>query len=66
MRRLAATFGCDLLDTYADMAALPTATQNSYFLEAAMSGQHLSVAGNAWVAGRQLEEHFPRFVRDQT
>lgn len=50
-RGLASTYGCDLFDTYADMAALLTATQNSYFLEAAGSGQHLSVAGNAWAAG---------------
>lgn len=50
MRGLASTYGCDLFDTYADMAALSAATQNSYFLEAAGSGQHLSVAGNAWMA----------------
>lgn len=50
-RNLASTYSCDLFDTYSDMAALPAATQNSYFLEAAGSGQHLSVAGNAWAAG---------------
>lgn len=51
MRGLAATHSCDLFDTYTDMAALAGATQNSYFLEAAGSGQHLSVTGNAWMAG---------------
>lgn len=51
MRGLAATFGCDLFDTYADMAALPGATQNSYFNETPGTGQHLSVAGNAWMSG---------------
>lgn len=51
MRGLASTYSCDLFDTYTDMAALAGATQNSYFLEAAGSGQHLSVAGNAWMAG---------------
>lgn len=50
-RNLASTYSCDLFDTYADMAALPGATQNSYFLEAAGSGQHLSPAGLAWAAG---------------
>ena len=51
MRGLAATFGCDLFDTYADMAALPGATQNSFFHEPPPTGQHLSAAGNAWGAG---------------
>ena len=51
-RNLAPTYGCDLYDTYADMAALPGATQNSYFLEAPGLGQHLSVPGLAWAAGR--------------
>lgn len=50
-RNLASTYSCDLFDTYADMAALPGATQNSYFLEAAGTGQHLSPAGLAWAAG---------------
>ena len=51
IRSLASTYSCDLFDTYDDMAALDATTQNSYFLEAAGSGQHLSAAGNAWIAG---------------
>lgn len=50
-RNLASTYGCDLFDTYAAMAALPSGTQNSYFLEAPGTGQHLSPAGLAWMAG---------------
>lgn len=51
IRGLASTYSCDLFDTYTDMAALSAGTQNSYFLEAAGSGQHLSVAGLSWAAG---------------
>ncbi len=49
MRGLAATYSCDLFDTYSDMAALAGATQNSYFIDS--PGQHLSPAGLAWAAG---------------
>lgn len=50
-RGLASTYSCDLFDTYADLNALSGATQDSYFLEASGSGQHLSPAGLAWAAG---------------
>ena len=50
-RNLASTYSCDLFDTYASMAALSGATQNSYFLEPSGSGQHWSSAGLAWAAG---------------
>ena len=49
-RDLAAEFNCDLFDTYADMAALSSGTQDSYFTEASGMGQHLSAAGLAWCA----------------
>lgn len=50
-RNLASTYECYTFDTYAAMAALPSGTQNSYFLETAGTGQHLSPAGLAWMAG---------------
>lgn len=49
-RSLALTYNCDLFDTYNDIVALAPATQNSYYTEAAGSGLHFSVAGNAWLA----------------
>lgn len=51
-RDLASTYFCDLFDTYADMVALDSATQNSYFLEAAGIGQHLSPEGLSWAASK--------------
>jgi hypothetical protein len=49
MRGLVSSLSCDGFDSYADMAALPLATQNSYFIDS--PGQHLSPAGLAWLAG---------------
>lgn len=49
MRQLAASQGCFTFDTYADMVALPSATQNSYFIDS--PGQHLSPLGLTWAAG---------------
>jgi hypothetical protein len=52
MRSLASTLGCDAFDLYNDLAALPGATQTSYYVSGETpNGIHLSAAGLSWAAG---------------
>ncbi|MGM4906246.1 SGNH/GDSL hydrolase family protein [Tardiphaga sp. 866_E4_N2_1] len=52
MRSLISSLSCDGFDLYDDIVALDSATQNAMYIEPPGLGQHFSVAGNAWAAGK--------------